>query len=40
MLLTSYTSYKKEKMKAFNYDLKNPAKKTTHIKNGGPIVHM
>ena len=40
LLSTSYTSYKKEKMKAFNYNLKNPAKKTTHIKNGGPIVHM
>lgn len=40
LLLTDYASYKKEKMNAFKYSLKNPAKKTTHIKDGGAIVHM
>lgn len=40
LLRTSYFEYSKHKMKAFNYDKKNPAKKTKNVKDGGKIVHM
>lgn len=40
LLHTDYPKYKKNKKTAFKYSEKNPAKKTKHFKDGGPIVHM
>lgn len=40
LLVVDYPTYKKEKMKAFRYVRKNPAKLTKKIKGGGPIVNM
>lgn len=40
LLVVDYTTYKKEKMKAFRYIRKNPARLTKKFKGGGPIVNM
>lgn len=40
LLAVDYTTYKKEKMKAFRYVRKDPAKLTKKIKGGGPIVNV
>lgn len=39
LLTTDYTTYKKKKMRAFK-PMRNPAIKTTHVKNGGKILHI